>query len=104
MSNYFNLPDTVGAAAKTVLFSANTLSFDQTLLYDINKYLIKQCKRRMYMYLLAVLLPPVAVLICGKPIQALINLLLCLIFYIPGMIHAIMVVNEYKADQRAARQ
>jgi uncharacterized membrane protein YqaE (UPF0057 family) len=56
------------------------------------------------MYLLAVLLPPVAVLICGKPIQALVNLLLCLIFYIPGMIHAIMVVNEYKADQRAARQ
>ena len=48
----------------------------------------------MSLYLLAVLLPPVAVLICGKPIQALINLLLCLIFYIPGMIHAIMVVNE----------
>ena len=56
------------------------------------------------MYLLAVLLPPVAVLICGKPIQALINLILCFIFYIPGMIHAIMVVNEYKANKRAERQ
>ncbi len=55
------------------------------------------------MYLLAVLLPPVAVLICGKPIQALINVVLCLIFYVPGMIHAIMVVNEYKADKRAER-
>ena len=56
------------------------------------------------MYLLAILLPPVAVLICGKPIQALINLILCFILYIPGMIHAIMVVNEYKADKRAERQ
>ena len=60
-------------------------------------------ERNDNMYLLAILLPPVAVLICGKPIQALINVVLCLIFYIPGMIHAIMVVNEYKADKRAER-
>ena len=56
------------------------------------------------MYLLTILLPPVAVLICEKPIQALINLILCLCLYIPGMVHAIMVVNEYKADKRAERQ
>ena len=55
------------------------------------------------MYLLAILLPPVAVLICGKPLQALINLGLCLFLYIPGMVHAIMVVNEYKADRRAEK-
>jgi uncharacterized membrane protein YqaE (UPF0057 family) len=55
------------------------------------------------MYLLAILLPPVAVLICGKPIQAFINLILCLLLYIPGMVHAIMVVNEYKADRRAEK-
>ena len=55
------------------------------------------------MYLLAVIVPPVAVLICGKPIQALINLVLCFIFYIPGMIHAIMVVNEYKGDKRTEK-
>ena len=55
------------------------------------------------MYLLAILLPPVAVLICGKPLQALINLILCLLLYIPGMVHAIMVVNEYKADRRAEK-
>lgn len=55
------------------------------------------------MYLLAILLPPVAVLICGKPLQAFINLILCLILYIPGMVHAIMVVNEYKADRRAEK-
>jgi uncharacterized membrane protein YqaE (UPF0057 family) len=55
------------------------------------------------MYLLAILLPPVAVLICGKPLQAFINLILCLLLYIPGMVHAIMVVNEYKADRRAEK-
>ena len=53
------------------------------------------------MYLLAILLPPIAVLICGKPVQALINLVLCLFLYIPGMIHTVMVVNEYRADKRA---
>ncbi len=51
-------------------------------------------------YFLAIILPPVAVLICGKPIQALLNLLLTLLFWIPGMIHALVVVNGYYADQR----
>jgi uncharacterized membrane protein YqaE (UPF0057 family) len=52
-------------------------------------------------YILAVLLPPVAVLICGKPVQALFNLLLTLLLWIPGIIHAMFVVNSYLADQRA---
>ena len=55
------------------------------------------------MYLLAILLPPIAVLIAGKPIQAILNFFLTLFFWIPGAIHAVMVVNERKADQRAAR-
>ena len=55
------------------------------------------------MYLLAILLPPVAVLICAKPLQAFINLILSLFLYIPGMVHAIMVVDEYKADRRAEK-
>ena len=54
------------------------------------------------MILLAILLPPVAVLICGKPIQALLNCLLTLCFWIPGMIHAIIVVNNHNADKRQA--
>ena len=54
-------------------------------------------------YLLAVILPPVAVLICGKPIQALLNFVLTLLFWIPGLIHAIFVVNGYYADQRTDR-
>lgn len=55
------------------------------------------------MYLLAIFLPPVAVLLSGKPIQALINLVLCCLFWIPGVIHAILVVNEKKADKRMKR-
>lgn len=55
------------------------------------------------LYLLAILLPPVAVLLTGRPFQAFLNLFLTLIFWIPGMIHAILVVNEHKADQRAKK-
>jgi uncharacterized membrane protein YqaE (UPF0057 family) len=51
-------------------------------------------------YLLAIILPPIAVLICGKPIQALLNLVLTILLWIPGMIHALFVVNGYYADQR----
>lgn len=52
------------------------------------------------MYLLAILLPPLAVLLCGKPIQALINILLTFAFWVPGVIHAILVVNAKKQDKR----
>ena len=55
------------------------------------------------MYLLAVIFPPLAVLLCGKPIQALLNLLLCILFYIPGLIHALCVVSAKKADKRTDR-
>jgi len=36
------------------------------------------------MYLLAILLPPVAVLVAGKPIQAVLNFILTCFFWIPG--------------------
>ena len=55
------------------------------------------------LYLLAILLPPVAVLLTGKPIQALLNLVLTLLGWIPGVIHALFVVSSYKADQRTGR-
>jgi uncharacterized membrane protein YqaE (UPF0057 family) len=51
-------------------------------------------------YLLAILLPPIAVLICGKPFQAVINLLLCVLLWVPGVIHALFVAHDYYADQR----
>ena len=49
---------------------------------------------------LAIVLPPVAVLLCGKPIQAILNLFLTLLGWIPGVIHALMVVSSYQADVR----
>lgn len=52
------------------------------------------------MYLLAVVLPPLAVLLCGKPIQAILNLVLTCFFWFPGAIHAILVVKDKKDDKR----
>lgn len=54
------------------------------------------------MYLIAVLCPPLAVLLCGKPVQAVVNLFLCLLLFLPGMIHAIAVVAEHKSSERNA--
>ncbi len=54
-------------------------------------------------FLLAIVLPPVAVLLCGKPIQALLNAFLCIFLWIPGVIHACLVVNAHLADKRAER-
>ncbi|MEF3312590.1 YqaE/Pmp3 family membrane protein [Paenibacillus sp. GYB004] len=51
------------------------------------------------LYLLC-FIPPLAVLFCGKPGQALLNLILTLCLYVPGVIHAILVVNSHKADKR----
>ena len=56
------------------------------------------------MYLLAIVLPPVAVLFSGKPFQAFLNLLLCFLGYVPGVIHAILVVNDHKANKRMLKQ
>lgn len=55
------------------------------------------------LYLLAIILPPLAVLFTGRPVQALLNVLLTLLFWIPGVLHAILVVNEHKANQRAKK-
>lgn len=52
------------------------------------------------LYLIAILAPPLAVLLCGKPVQFLLNLLLCLFFWIPGMVHAALVVHSHLEDKR----
>ena len=54
-------------------------------------------------YLLAILLPPLAVFLCGKPIQGILNIFLTLAFYFPGAIHALFVVHSHLADQRTER-
>jgi TRAP-type mannitol/chloroaromatic compound transport system permease small subunit len=45
----------------------------------------------------------VAVFICGKPIQGIINIILTLCFFVPGVIHALFVVHTYLADKRTDR-
>lgn len=54
-------------------------------------------------FLLALLLPPIAVLSCGKPVQALLNLVLTLCFWLPGALHAVLVVNQHYEDRNADR-
>jgi len=51
-------------------------------------------------YLLAIVLPPLAVLSCGKPFQAILNLVLTLCLWIPGVVHALFVVSNHNADRR----
>ena len=50
--------------------------------------------------LLAILLPPVCVLLCGRPMSALINVLLTLCGWLPGVIHAIYILNQTEQDRR----
>ena len=52
------------------------------------------------LYLVAVILPPLAVLLCGKPVQALLSIALSLAFYVPGLIHGLFVVRNHYADKR----
>jgi uncharacterized membrane protein YqaE (UPF0057 family) len=55
------------------------------------------------LYLVAVVLPPLAVLLCGKPFQALLSIPLSLLGWVPGVVHALFVVNNHYADERARR-
>ena len=54
-------------------------------------------------YLLAILFPPLAVLTCQQPAQALMNLFLTLCFWVPGAIHALVVVKQFRDAQRASQ-
>lgn len=52
------------------------------------------------LYLLAFFLPPVAVLLAGRPGSAFLNFILCLLLYIPGVIHAMLVIHDAKVEKR----
>ena len=51
-------------------------------------------------YFLAIILPPLAVFLCGKPVQCILNIILTCLGWIPGIIHALFVVNAHLADKR----
>jgi uncharacterized membrane protein YqaE (UPF0057 family) len=55
-------------------------------------------------YLIAILLPPVAALLCGKPLQAALCLLLMatLIGWIPAAVWSCLIVSGRNADRRNA--
>jgi len=53
-------------------------------------------------YLFAILCPPLALLLCNRPLQALLNVPLCLACGLPGMIHALMLVGQTLAEDRQA--
>ena len=55
------------------------------------------------LYLFAIICPPVAVLLCGKPLQAFVNLLLTVCLWVPGVLHALFMVNSHLADRRTDR-
>jgi uncharacterized membrane protein YqaE (UPF0057 family) len=50
---------------------------------------------KLILIILAILLPPVAVFLSkGVGKDLLINILLCLLFFVPGVIHAIWLVTK----------
>lgn len=57
------------------------------------------------LYMLAVLIPPLAFFFVGRPGQGLLSLLLMVtvIGWIPAAIWAVLVVNEHKSDKRTQR-
>ena len=52
-------------------------------------------------YVFVVFLPPFAILPCGKPIQAIVNIPLCGLYWIPAVLHALFVVNSHIATRQA---
>ncbi|MEI6858677.1 MAG: YqaE/Pmp3 family membrane protein [Shewanella sp.] len=50
---------------------------------------------KLLLIIIAILLPPVAVFLkLGMGKDLLINIILCLFFYIPGILHALWVVTK----------
>jgi uncharacterized membrane protein YqaE (UPF0057 family) len=54
-------------------------------------------------YFLCFLFPPLAVFTTGRVGSLLLNIILTIFFWVPGIIHAILVVNDYYEDKRTRR-
>jgi uncharacterized membrane protein YqaE (UPF0057 family) len=54
-------------------------------------------------YLLALVLPPAAVLLSGKPRSLLASVPLTVCFWVPGVLHAILVIHRAGLEERAER-
>ena len=53
-------------------------------------------------YLLAILVPPLAVLLCNRPVQAVLNFVLWMLCLIPGIGHGLLVVGQTIQEERQA--
>lgn len=51
-------------------------------------------------YFLCIIFPPLAVLTTGKMGAFLLSVILTICLWIPGIIHAILVVNNYYSERR----
>jgi len=51
-------------------------------------------------YFLCIILPPLAVLTTGRVGAFLLSCLLTLCLWIPGVVHAILVTNDYYEERR----
>jgi len=54
-------------------------------------------------YFLCFICPPLAIFTTGKMGSFVLNIILTLFFWIPGIIHAILVVNKFYEDRRYRR-
>jgi uncharacterized membrane protein YqaE (UPF0057 family) len=52
-------------------------------------------------YALAILVPPLAAFKCRRPVQTALNIALTLCFYVPGALHAALLVYDHSEQQRA---
>jgi uncharacterized membrane protein YqaE (UPF0057 family) len=55
------------------------------------------------LFFLCVVCPPLAVLLTGRFTSFLLSLVLTLFGWVPGVIHAVLVVNDYNNAQRFER-
>jgi uncharacterized membrane protein YqaE (UPF0057 family) len=51
-------------------------------------------------YFFCVVMPPVAVLLTGRIFSFFLSLLLTMLGFVPGVIHACLVVTDYHAERR----
>jgi len=51
-------------------------------------------------YFLCLICPPLAIFTTGKMGSFILNIILTICFWIPGVIHAVLVVNKYYSDKR----
>ncbi|MCY9512452.1 YqaE/Pmp3 family membrane protein, partial [Paenibacillus larvae] len=47
---------------------------------------------------IAIILPPLAVFLSGKPGQGMLSIILTILGWIPGAVHAVIIVKNKKAD------